>query len=448
MASAVLAAVGFDALGHREASQMGLTELPIVTIPHEFFGFTDQQIADSAEPMVDGVVHALTTKVEDLVREHAAGPWARKGGAAKAKANVEELADIESPTSAYDALDLFYQRGWTDGLPIIPPTDDLVSAMMAYSDRSPDDIVGVIKPRDGKATVEKVAVNAVMAGCRPEYFPVVLAAVEAVAEPAFNLYTIQATTNPIAPLVLVNGPIAKELDMNWSFNAFGQGRRSNATIGRALRLVMMNIGGGIPGAIDKAIHGLPHKYTFCAAENEAESPWPSLAEERGAPKGSSAVTVIGVLSAQNWVTWASSPGVILSTAANAMSAMGTNNTFHGGPSLLVLNPGHAQILAKAGYSKDDVKRFMFTNARYPVGKLHPEEIQHYQLRRPQYNWGVPMAELPIADKWEDIFIAVVGAVGMHGLFMPTHGDPSKPTTKVIRRKDGTPVASVNDLRRK
>ena len=184
---------------------------------------------------------------------------------------------------AWEEIDAHYQeRGWTDGLPIVPPTEAAVAAFLAHTDRDPREILGVLPPRQGEATVERVAVNAVMAGCRPAYFPVVLAAVEALADPLFNLDSVQATTHPVAPLIVVNGPIAREIGLHAGGNAFGQGFHANVTIGRAIRLVLTNVGGGLPGSGDRATQGSPAKIAYCIAENEADNPW-GAAARRGVP---------------------------------------------------------------------------------------------------------------------------------------------------------------------
>src|SRR4029450_205113 len=165
-----------------------------------------------------------------------------------------------------DAAAHYQERGWTDGLPIVPPTERRVHEFLKQTTRGPREIVGVLPPRQGEATVEKIAANAVMAGCRPEYFPVVLAAVEALADPLFNLDSVQATTHPVAPLLVVNGPLARALGIQAGYNAFGQGFRANVTIGRAVRLVLMNVGGGLPGSGDRATQGNPAKIGYGGAE--------------------------------------------------------------------------------------------------------------------------------------------------------------------------------------
>ncbi len=195
------------------------------------------------------------------------------------------LAEME------DEMEAMWDRGWTDGLPVVPPTETRVLAMLHGTSREPDEVVATVPPNLAPATVEKVAINAVMAGCRPEYLPVVLSAVEAVCTDEFNMHGVLATTWFAGPVIVVNGPVSRAIGMNSGMNAFGQGNRANATIGRALQLLIRNVGGGRPGEIDRATFGTPGKYSFCFAEDEAGSPWESLAAARGVPAGASAVTV-------------------------------------------------------------------------------------------------------------------------------------------------------------
>ncbi|HEV3364005.1 MAG TPA: thioredoxin family protein, partial [Acidimicrobiia bacterium] len=196
-----------------------------------------------------------------------------------------ELARLE------DEAEAFFERGWTDGLPVVPPTPARVLRMLEGTTRAPDDVVATVGPDFADCTVEKAAVNAVMAGCKPEYFPVVLAAVEAACTDQFNMHGLLCTTWFCGPVIIVNGPIATEIGMNSGVNALGQGNRANATIGRALQLVIRNVGGGRPGEIDRATLGSPGKYTFCFAEDEAGSPWEPLSVERGMPASASTVTL-------------------------------------------------------------------------------------------------------------------------------------------------------------
>ncbi|MGH7746307.1 MAG: hypothetical protein ACREQ5_16335, partial [Candidatus Dormibacteria bacterium] len=190
---------------------------------------------------------------------------------------------------AVEAIELMYQAGWTDGLPVVPPLQELVDDFVRFVDGSPEDVVGEIPPLGGKATLAKVAANAVMAGCRPEYMPVVLAALDAMLDEKFNLGGMQCSTHLSTPLLIVNGPIRHELGINCGANVFGQGWRANATIGRAVKLILVNIGGAVPGETDKATLGHPGKYSYCIGENEEESRWDPLHVERGFKRDDSTV---------------------------------------------------------------------------------------------------------------------------------------------------------------
>src|SRR5262245_39667685 len=248
--------------------------------------------------------------------------------------------------------ELYVERGWTDGLPIVPPTEARVEAFLAQTTQDRLEVVAVLPPRQGEATVEKIAINAAMAGCRPEYFPVVLAAVEAVAESPFNLDAVQATTHPVTPMLIVNGPIAKEIGLNAGYNAFGQGFRENLTIGRALRLVLMNVGGGLPGSGDRATQGSPAKIAYCVAENEEASPWEPLHVEAGFGRDASTVTAVPGEGPHNRPDHLSNPRLgILRTIAGAMGQAGSNNLLDRGWPVLSLGPEHAATIARDGYSK-------------------------------------------------------------------------------------------------
>lgn len=225
---------------------------------------------------------------------------------------------------------LFYRRGWTDGLPIMLPTEQRLEKMIAQSERDPETLIGLVPPCRGEATVEKIAINAIMAGCMPEHLPVVIAATKAMTDKAFNLYALQTTTHPCTVLVLINGPLAEELEINCGYNAMGQGFMSNATIGRAIRLILINIGGAAPGALDRATLGAPSKFSFCFAENEEENPWEPLHVERGFPKTYSTVTVVGAEGPHNVNDHGGSRAEeILTTLSGVVATPGSNNFYRG-----------------------------------------------------------------------------------------------------------------------
>ena len=197
-----------------------------------------------------------------------------------------------------DLIEACYENGWTDGLPVVPPTPERVERMLNGTDRDPDELIAAVPPKWGRATVEKVAINAVMAGCKPAYLPLILKAVEAMTNEQFNLHGVQVTTSHVGPMLIVNGPIRKQLEINDGFNLFGQGWRANATIGRALRLVCTNIGGALPGELDRAAFGHAGKYTCCIAEKEEVSPWDAMHVDRGFQADDSTVTVFAAAGPQ------------------------------------------------------------------------------------------------------------------------------------------------------
>ncbi len=252
-----------------------------------------------------------------------------------------------------DAWEACHARGWSDGLPVVPPTPERVVAMLAGTARQPDEIVATVPPNGVPCSVEKAAINAVLAGCLPEYLPVVLAAVEAACEDAFCLHGLLATTWFSGPVVVVSGPIAQRIGMNAGINVLGQGNRANATIGRALQLVIRNVGGGRPGEIDRAALGNPGKLGFCFAEDIAGSPWTSLSETRGLPAGSSSVTLFagdgvqGVFDQQSREpeSLARSFAACLQTVCHPKIVMAAD-------ALLVVSPEHARVFDQAGWTKE------------------------------------------------------------------------------------------------
>ncbi|MGE0824993.1 MAG: hypothetical protein AB7P18_23120 [Candidatus Binatia bacterium] len=342
--------------------------------------------------------------------------------------------------------DWFYDQGWTDGLPIVPPTAERVEKILAWTDRDSQDELGAIPPKYGIATIEKMAINAVMAGCLPEYFPIVIAAVEALLEAQFNLYAVQSTTHPCAPLVIVNGPLAREVGLNARYNAFGQGWRPNATIGRALRLVLLNIGGGAPGILDRATQGQPGKYSYCVAENEDENPWEPLHVERGFPADVSTVTVCGAEGPHNINDHVSTaaPG-ILTTIASTMAGMGSNNAYAFGEPILALGPEHAEILARDGIRKEDIRDYVFRHARVPRAQWEAGGM--FGMGIGPDNLFPGEAALPLIRTPAHLMIIVVGGPGRHSCWMPTFGAMTRSVTRAIALKEGTPIRSIQDVKR-
>lgn len=262
-------------------------------------------------------------------------------------------------TQAYEYA---YDQGWTDGLPIIPATPERVQRFVAASGRAPDDLVGIIPPRKGRATIEAIAVNAIMAGCRPEYMPVIIAAVDGLTDPSFPLEVMQISTNAITPFLLINGPVRKKLDINSGTGCLGPGWRANATIGRAVRLILNNIGGALPGVYTRSSFSSPLRYSYVCGENEEENPWTPLHVDRGFKREDSTVTVFR---AANFCNISGGEGVgpdeILRQIASHMPPM-----WGGGGFVLLLGVNHALSLHEAGLSKRDIQHRLWEVARAPV----------------------------------------------------------------------------------
>src|SRR5881628_2186440 len=270
------------------------------------------------------------------------------------------------------AIESLYARGVTDGLPVVPPTRALVDRAVAAAGREADELVALVPPNYGRATVEKIAVNAVMAGCRPEYLSVVIAAVEAVCDEAFDLHGVSATTNAPSPLVVVNGPIRTALEINSGAGVFGSGARANATIGRALRLVCVNLGGAKPGAVSMSTLAHPGRYTYCIGEHEEASPWESLAVEHGFAASQSVVAVLAADAPLGvYAQHSRTPDHLLPTLAASMAVVSHHRMTHWGDTLLVLSPEHAKIFGDAGWKKSDVRHWLHDRLRWPVRELLP-----------------------------------------------------------------------------
>ena len=316
------------------------------------------------------------------------------------------------------------QRGWTDGLPVIPPTEALVAAMLEKTSHRPEEILGLMQPLEGVVTVEKVAANAVMAGCYPEYFPVVLASVKAVLQEQFHVGSTSCTTGGAAPVVIVSGPIAEKLAINSGTACFGGGFRANATIGRALRLTMRNLGGAKPDGEEKSTQAWPGKMTFCFAESEARNPWEPLRVEAGYPREASTVTIAAVRGLYPVTEGTQAAGIgTLQTIAAAMRVFGSpiynqapRNEI---PVVVVLGPEHAAEIAKAGFSKQDVKRYLFEHARLPMRDLAG---RMYAGTDPWPAWideNDPDTRVPMVASPERFLVVVAGGDGRHSAWMPS-----------------------------
>ena len=260
------------------------------------------------------------------------------------------------------AIETYFERGWTDGLPVVPPTEENILAMLDAMGKRPEDILGEIPARARKITAEKLAINAVLAGCLPIYAPVLLATVEALCDPAFSVHGPTASTSGMGILTIVNGPVASQIGMNAGENLFGPGWRANATIGRALRLLLRNVCGAIPGVLDRSCFGHPGKFTYCIAEDEAHSPWVPLHVERGIPPEESAVTIFaGESPHQIANSTASDPEAILSSIADVMVA-GGRLSLSGQQFVLIVAGEHRKRLSEHGWTKKDIRGWLHEHA--------------------------------------------------------------------------------------
>jgi hypothetical protein len=332
-------------------------------------------------------------------------------------AEIFEIAD-ESPETLRVLAD---ERRWGDGLPIVAPTEARVHAMLAAHDADPDTVLGILPPRDGVATLRAVAANAVMAGCPDEVLPVVAAAVRALVQPEVNLRGVQATTHPVAALVIVHGEAAKNLGFNAGIGCFGPGTRANAAVGRAVRFVLMHIGGARPGDGDASTQGQPAKYTYCIAENQEESPWPRFDESRGVA-APSAVTVFCGEGPHNFHDMESEEPVrILTKAASVMATLGSNNAcISQGEFFVVLGPEHAATISSHGWSREDVQSFLFEQARLPRRVLRgafDTVAWHESLLAIEDDEAL----LPMTEDVENIRVVVAGGPGKHSCVIPSWG---------------------------
>lgn len=370
--------------------------------------------------------------IDDTLKERAA----EKGLSAKVPAagdfKRQRVEVIAGPDAEERLAVLFYRRGWTDGLPIVAPTTGRVKEMLRFSPMKAADVLGEVDPLKGVATVEKVAANAVMAGCRPEHFPVVLAAVSALIDPAFNMRGVQTTDENVAPLLVVSGPIAQALDINSSFGALGPGWRANAAIGRALRLVMNNIGGGWPGAVSFAGLGHPGRYTLCLAETATQCPWPPLHVEAGLAEGASAVTVTRAESIVNVTGGLAEIASVMGSAASGFQVL-----WSGRPTV-ILAPATAADCAKAGMSRDDVKRRLYEMGRWPIKQWQDCWLgQRIVVDGRWPDWVLAAAnagqDIPAVRAPDDIVVVVAGGdipIPQHA-YCPSWGFPPCRLTREV-----------------
>ena len=369
--------------------------------------------------------------IDDTLRERVVekGLLARTPRAGEFPRQRVELIRDADPVSEVNQL--FRARGWTDGLPIVPPTLARVDEMLSASPLERHVVLGEMEPLGGVASVEKVAANAVMAGCDPPHFPVVLAAVQAILDPAFNLRGVQTTDESVAPLLVVNGPVARRIGVNAGWGALGPGWPANAAIGRAVRLVMNNLGGGWPGAVSFAGLGQPARYSLCLAEREDDTPWPPLHVELGYRPDQSTVTV---LRAETVINVTGGLDELASVMGSAASLFGI---LHSGKVGVIFSPFTARRLAGEGWTRADVRRELFARGRLPAETWRRSWIAGAVRASDWPAWARAAAEkdgsIPAVQDPDDITLIVAGAdlpIPQHA-YCPSWGHPPCRVTREI-----------------
>lgn len=337
-----------------------------------------------------------------------------------------EIAD--DPRAAWLEIE---ERGWGDGLPCVPPEPALVEELLAG--RDPHEVVARLAPSGAAATLELVAVSAVMAGCPPAAFPAVVAAVRAAADPSFNLLAVQSTTNPCSEVVVVNGPIRHEAGFTSGSSCLGNGQRVNLTVGRAVRLVMANVGGGRPGHGDRATQGFPGKIAFCFAEAEEESPWAPLhATYAGLDPAESAVTVVSGSGSLNLLDTSADAEELLAAFSAVISYPSSNDVLWGGTPLLVLSPEHATVIAGGGFDKAEAQRYLFEHGTIPARAVTRSNRSSFLVgsRLEEYGTIEDDTEIHASRRPDDLLLAVAGGAGTHSVYVPTFGD-SRAVTRPV-----------------
>jgi hypothetical protein len=358
-----------------------------------------------------------------------------EGQAALSPSRTLEVADM----GPLDWFEYAEARGWGDGLPTLPPTEAAVDALLAAADEAVAGEIGPIPPAGVMADMRSLAANAVMAGCTTTGFLIAVAALEAVLDERFNAVGVMATTHPCTPLVLVSGSASTAANVNPNDNCLGQGCRANATIGRALHLMLVNLGGSRPGTLDRATHGSPAKYSYCFAEQEESSPWEPLAVRRGSARGDPVVTVFAAEGPHNVNDHGSTSGdELIVTMAGVMATPGSNNLYLGGDHLVVWGPEHAATLARDGWDVPAVQKALHERAAVPESTVSAGKRAEFAALGLEPEAGF----YRIAGGPDNIQIAVAGGRGKHSVWIPTFGS-SRCVSRPVRLASGTTPAGAS-----
>lgn len=374
--------------------------------------------------------------IDDLIGENIENKTSNDRLCNSHENDLEVYVDPDIEKISHD----FYMRKLTDGLPIIPPTRDKVDKFLQYTDHDPDELIAVLQPKQGKATIEKVAINAVMAGCIPAFMPLIQHIISAVSQERFNLPGVNATTHPTAICTILNGPISREISINSGAGCLGPGNIANATIGRALRLCLMNIAGAVPGIMDHATMGSPAKYSFCFGEDENVNTWEPLHVERGFNQDDSTVTVMAVDSPQNVNDHRSTNAEdLLDTIIDTLSVAGCNNSHVPGELLVIMGPEHAQTILKNGWEKTDVKKYIHENTAISV------ELGDRGGRKLDDQW-IDNDEVKLTRSPDDVIIVIAGGPGKHSMIAHGFGTSSDSVNIPLKLKTGKLAKSIQDFK--
>lgn len=438
--SVTLTAAGFEADARRTGESFGIPGIPLAVVPRPFTNATPQMIAEMIDGCVEQIVHGLTV---DPAASALAG---LNSGTSDSTLKFEGQDQLEA---AHRMNQVFIEKGWSDGLPLVPATGAAVDRMIEGARRRRDEMIAVLEPGFGFATVEKIAVAAVMAGCRPEHMPVLIAAVECIADPRINLRNKAMSTGTHTPLIVVNGPIRTRIGMNAGTCAFGPGAPSyaNTVIGRALRLVMMNVGHTYPGISDMDTVGTPLKYSLCAAENEEASPWTPYHVEHGFEPTQSTVTVEFVYGISELKDFESrTPEGLIGTYATAITNLGQpsvgmwltgrradprHGTEEKEHQVIVLCPDHVEVFHQAGWDKSRIREALFRAARLPYSRIISTQAEAaIRIAHPQLGWlcDSPDTLLPVVEEPGCYDIFVIGGTAGRGSMLHGAGGP---VTKAI-----------------
>lgn len=412
----------FSATAKMTAESWAMPDYPFVTVPHPISNNDEERLRAKAGEALSQTLAVLVQDEADRSTEHAA----------ESSSTFQYQTELQSVEveGVNEAIELFFERGWTDGLPVVPPTPHRVQAFIEASGLGPQHVIAEEPVRRRRLTVDRVAVNAVMAGCEPEYMPVIVAIIKAMCDPSFNLHGSSASTGGSAVFITVNGPIRMELGMNATHNVFANGNRVNATIGRAIRLIIVNMLSGIPGGFDRSTLGHPGKFSFCIAEDEEGSPWLPLSVEQGIDSGESSVTVMACESPHQIMNeWTQRPKDILDTFVAAIRGNMLTYSIWSGNYAIVIPKQMRDIIASAGWQKKDIREYIYEQAI--VVRHEWREVGKSSVVRPENEGKVYRA---LSSPNDLLVIAAGGPVGGFGAIIPPwFGKNSRAVTTVIEK---------------